>query len=500
MKKENTKYALLNLASWLAINEHASAFRWRPPPSLTPTLFPKYPNPATQWYCDSRSILESLSSFLGSSSHPLIIQILDESASLRARGYELGHQYIPSHVIMECVVKILYIMEKDQLVPVMVAHNIIDSVSKTSIIPKRHSVSDLGDDEVEQLYFDDRPRIMDNGDIPYVKEGLFNARAMFFLILWYLFSGCTLFLNKYILSYMKGDPTILGTFQMLMTTICGFIQMYYPCGMYKPTSRLVRPPGFYRHMMLVGCTRFTTVILGLVALNYVAVSFTETIKSSAPLFTVLISRYLLGEATGLYVNLSLIPVMGGLALCSANELSFDARGFVAAMATNLTDLQNVYSKMLISGDKFKYTPAELQFYTSIASVVVQIPASLFLVDLSNVHKTTDSTLFLAFVLNGIFFHFQSITAYVLMDYISPVTHSVANTAKRAFLIWLSVLMFGNPVTLLSGMGTCVVILGVLAYNKAQEYDRLKLSKIYVKKNEEFVFLVSIAQYLLHAEI
>jgi len=42
------------------------------------------------------------------------------------------------------------------------------------------------------------------------KEGLFNVRAIFFLVLWYFFSGCTLFLNKYILSYMKGDPTILG--------------------------------------------------------------------------------------------------------------------------------------------------------------------------------------------------------------------------------------------------------------------------------------------------
>jgi hypothetical protein len=41
--------------------------------------------------------------------------------------------------------------------------------------------------------------------------------------------------------------------------------------------------------------RFATVILGLVALNYVAVSFTETIKSSAPLFTVLISRCILGK-------------------------------------------------------------------------------------------------------------------------------------------------------------------------------------------------------------
>ena len=42
------------------------------------------------------------------------------------------------------------------------------------------------------------------------KGGLSNPRALLFLILWYVFSGCTLFLNKYILSYMEGDPTILG--------------------------------------------------------------------------------------------------------------------------------------------------------------------------------------------------------------------------------------------------------------------------------------------------
>lgn len=71
---------------------------------------------------------------------------------------------------------------------------------------------------------------------------------------------------------------------------------------------------------------------------------------------ILILFFFTGEYTGLYVNLSLIPVMGGLALCSLNEISFDLRGFIAAMATNLTEcLQNVYSKMLISGDNFKYT-------------------------------------------------------------------------------------------------------------------------------------------------
>ncbi len=51
----------------------------------------------------------------------------------------------------------------------------------------------------------------------------------------------------------------------------------------------------FRHMLVVGGLRFTTVLLGLVALQYVAVSFTETVKSSAPAFTVVISRILLGE-------------------------------------------------------------------------------------------------------------------------------------------------------------------------------------------------------------
>uniref|UniRef100_A0A6M2DZY0 Putative solute carrier family 35 member e2-like agrilus planipennis n=1 Tax=Xenopsylla cheopis TaxID=163159 RepID=A0A6M2DZY0_XENCH len=88
-------------------------------------------------------------------------------------------------------------------------------------------------------------------------------------------------------------------------------------------------------------------------------------------------------------------------------------------------------------------------------------------------------LVMMYLINGAFFHFQSITAYVLMDYISPVTHSVANTVKRAFLIWMSVVLFGNSVTLLSGLGTLIVIFGVLLYNKAQDYDfqAQKLKKV-----------------------
>lgn len=60
--------------------------------------------------------------------------------------------------------------------------------------------------------------------------------------------------------------------------------------------------------------------------------------------------------------------------------------------------------------------------------------------------------------------------------------SVANTTKRAFLIWMSVIMFGNAVTVLSGLGTCVVVVGVLLYNKAQQIDLQMYSRL-VKVSE-----------------
>lgn len=42
------------------------------------------------------------------------------------------------------------------------------------------------------------------------KLGLLSVRAIVFLLLWYVFSGCTLFLNKYILKYLNGNPWVLG--------------------------------------------------------------------------------------------------------------------------------------------------------------------------------------------------------------------------------------------------------------------------------------------------
>ena len=263
-----------------------------------------------------------------------------------------------------------------------------------------------------------------------------------------------------------------------MCAVCGYFHVKVPLGMMsnaRPTgvgdSRHVRRK-WSRLLLVVGCLRFSTLVFGLVALWFAPVSFAETVKSAAPVFTVILSCLVLGEACSLLINLSLVPVVVGLVLCSAFELSFNIQALAASLAANLSEcLQNVFSKKLLMSDRME--PQHLQLLTSLSSVLIQVPCVLLLVDLPSLWETltSDSNMLLSYILNGFCFHCQSLSEYMLLSQISPVTHSVANTTKRALLILLSVKTFGNRVTLQSWIGTAILFGGVFAYNKASNVVR-----------------------------
>ena len=303
-------------------------------------------------------------------------------------------------------------------------------------------------------------------------ESTLLFRISVFMGLWYFMSGCTLFGNKHILSTLGCDPNVLAMSQMVSTASFGAFKMYGPqllgLGKPQPTPLSSQPfRNFILDMAVVGLMRFATVMLGLVSLKFVAVSFTETVKSSAPFFTVIFARVMLGERTSLMVNLSLIPVVGGLALCSATELSFNYIGFFAAVFNNVIDcVQNVFSKKLLNSH---YNYVNLQFYTSVAALIIQLPLMLYnhLGSWIRQEHAFSWELAICLLANGLAFHLQSVMAYAVMGLISPVTQSVANTLKRALLIWLSIIYFGNPVTPLSAVGTIICIGGVFAYNHAR---------------------------------
>ena len=63
-----------------------------------------------------------------------------------------------------------------------------------------------------------------------------------------------------------------------------------------------------------------------VSMSKVAVSFTHIIKSGEPAFSVLVSRFILGETFPSSVYLSLVPIIGGCALAAVTELNFNMIG------------------------------------------------------------------------------------------------------------------------------------------------------------------------------
>jgi solute carrier family 35 protein E2 len=185
--------------------------------------------------------------------------------------------------------------------------------------------------------------------------GLLNKTVFAILTVWYILSALTLFTNKHILTNYKGDPTFLGAFQMLVTSLCGCVQINFhklKCKNLFRKSRTVSTSAqdksqlmrtfckhfhFWRNMLVVGLLRFVSIILCLMALKYSSISFVETIKSSSPLFIVILSRILIGEITGFWTKMTLIPIMAGLALCSSFEVNFSTFGFIAAILTNLIE-------------------------------------------------------------------------------------------------------------------------------------------------------------------
>ncbi|GLD99256.1 hypothetical protein PINS_up007974 [Pythium insidiosum] len=234
-----------------------------------------------------------------------------------------------------------------------------------------------------------------------------------------------------------------------------------------------------KDIALLGAVRILTVLLSLTALKYIAVSFSQTIKSSAPFFTVVLTYLMLGERTGWRVNLSLLPIITGLVFCSLADMSFHPIGFVASLLSNCTDcIQNVLTKKLLSRS---YTVSQLQLYTSIVAVVMQL-AYLFVAWMMNpryafvgaaAHHNERSSLYLFVLLSyaGLCFFLQSVVAYELMNLVSPVTHSVVNCVKRAGLITASIYRYGDVITPLNWSGMALVVFGVYAFNVAMRIER-----------------------------
>lgn len=216
------------------------------------------------------------------------------------------------------------------------------------------------------------------------------------------------------------------------------------------------------------------------ALGAGSLAFVNVVKSLEPFFNVVFAALIMGDVLPWQVNICLLPVVAGVAIASAADMSFTWDAFAYSMGSNLCfSLRGVASKMKMGKvDPRQNMDAGNTFavMTTIAFLAV-LPIALFLEgpqmqsawDRAIATGTfTSADLVARIFLSGISFYLYNEVSFYTLGMVHPITHAVGNTIKRVILILFSVVRFGTPMTTQSAVGSGVAICGVFAYSVAKE--------------------------------
>ncbi|XP_015884854.3 glucose-6-phosphate/phosphate translocator 2, chloroplastic [Ziziphus jujuba] len=231
---------------------------------------------------------------------------------------------------------------------------------------------------------------------------------------------------------------------------------------------------FWKSLFPVAVAHTIGHVAATVSMSKVAVSFTHIIKSGEPAFSVLVSRFLLGEAFPLPVYLSLIPIIGGCALSAVTELNFNMTGFMGAMISNLAFVfRNIFSKKGMKGKSV----SGMNYYAclSMLSLLILTPFAIAVEGPKMWMAGWDKALsqigphFVWWVVaQSVFYHLYNQVSYMSLDQISPLTFSVGNTMKRISVIVSSIIIFHTPVQPINALGAAIAILGTFLYSQSKQ--------------------------------
>ncbi|KAG7212516.1 hypothetical protein KM043_012826 [Ampulex compressa] len=260
---------------------------------------------------------------------------------------------------------------------------------------------------------------------------------LFLCLLWYAVSSSSNVVGKMLLSEFPYPMTVTMVQLTSITVYSGpFFNLW---GVRKYSSDI--PWGYYLRLIVpLALGKFLANVFSHVSIWKVPVSYAHTVKATMPLFTVLLSRIILREKQTWKVYFSLVPIVGGVAIATLTELSFNMIGLLSALASTMAfSLQNIYSKKVL-------------------------------------HDTGVHHLRLLLILGRLAL-FMFLPIWLAYDFRRLLHDPVTQMAVDISYNILGLLVLdGNPVTWLNIFGMNMAILGVLCYNKAKFDQRHEKQK------------------------
>ena len=165
--------------------------------------------------------------------------------------------------------------------------------------------------------------------------------------------------------------------------------------------------------------------------------------------------------------------MSGVALASANELSFSWFCLSAGVMSNVfAAARGVFGKKQMCGDDKcveLLSPENYYAVLTILSLLMLAPVTIFM-EGQRILKLTEIVNYAAGVkqmlISGLLFYLYNEVSFKALNSLSPVSHALANTVKRIVIIVSSVIFLGEKITFKGILGASLAISGVFAYSMA----------------------------------
>lgn len=312
----------------------------------------------------------------------------------------------------------------------------------------------------------------------YLKKSLY---ILLLCITWYSFSvGTSLFGKRYLQLFPYPLTLTLSHFLSIMVLIPIITWVQGVRGIRNATSENRRT--YYRRLLGLSVGKIFASVSSHISILRLPVSYTHTVKALMPVFTVFLSKLILNETHTRTIYLTLIPIISGVLLATMTEIFFDLGGIICAIiSTGAFSLQNIYSKKVLHD--IDIHQLQLLEHINLIALVFYLPI-WFIIDgvtIFSGHAQFDWADLYYTVLCGLLSSLcnvgQNVFAFTVINAVTPLSYAVANVTKRLVIITGSILTFKDPISLLSGMGIAIAIVGVYLYNRAKLSSLEKMSKM-----------------------
>jgi len=299
-----------------------------------------------------------------------------------------------------------------------------------------------------------------------------------FIAVWYALNIGFNLKNKVIFNYFPFPYTVSAVHVVVGALYCGIT---YLLGAKKASFGRMITKKEFKQLVFPASMHAIGHVAANLSFAAVAISLTHTVKTLEPAFNVVLGRVLLGTATPGPVVATLIPIMAGVAMASAAELSFNWMGFISAMISNLTfSFRAVLSKKAMAEVKDLNSTA-VYAWTTLISVFICVPAALImegprLQAATQAIKGAHPNFYVDLLVVGLLYHLYNQFAYNTLGRVTPVAHGVCNVVKRVCIIGASVVFFGQKMSQQTKIGTIIALAGTYAYTEmSKRYSAKKVA-------------------------